>query len=105
VDAGSNKAVTAQAVVFGLGSMFNHMRDPNVGWTRDLKQLVVIYKALRDIKAGEELCMFPSILFYIKRLTISIGISYGDQLTFKDTDPPSPTDAACSDILNSILID
>lgn len=41
----------------------------NVGWDRDLKNLLVTYTALRDINAGEELC-----------------ISYGDCLTFKDAD-------------------
>jgi len=41
----------------------------NVGWERDLKNLLVTYRALHDISAGEELC-----------------ISYGDRLTFKDTD-------------------
>ena len=41
----------------------------NVGWERDLKNLLITYRALQDINAGEELC-----------------ISYGDRLTFKDTD-------------------
>jgi len=41
----------------------------NVGWDRDLKNLLVTYITLRDIKAGEELC-----------------ISYGQRLTFKDKD-------------------
>ena len=45
-----------QAVVFGLGSMFNHSRKQNVGWTKDIAGLNVSYKALRDIQAGEELC-------------------------------------------------
>jgi uncharacterized protein len=64
-----------QAVVFGLGSMFNHSTlDQNVGWKRDLENQLVVYRALRDIKAGEELC-----------------ISYGDHLTFVDADrPPTP---------------
>ena len=52
------KGTVAQAVIFGLGSMFNHSRDPNIGWIRDLERFVVIYKALRDITAGEELCEF-----------------------------------------------
>jgi SET domain-containing protein len=50
--------------------MFNHSTlRQNVGWERDLKNLLVTYIALRDIKAGEELC-----------------ISYGPRLTFKDMD-------------------
>ncbi|KAL6158440.1 hypothetical protein ACJBU6_02551 [Exserohilum turcicum] len=68
----------AQAVVFGLGSMFNHStQDQNVGWMRDLRRKVITYRTLRDIHAGEELC-----------------ISYGSHLTFKDADgvPPTPPD-------------
>ncbi|TVY50044.1 SET domain-containing protein [Lachnellula occidentalis] len=61
---------TTQAVVLGLGSMFNHSnRQQNVGWERDLTHCLVTYTALRDIREGEELC-----------------ISYGSRLTFKDMD-------------------
>lgn len=61
-----------QAVIFGLGSMFNHStHDQNVGWKRDLEREVVVYRALRDIREGDELC-----------------ISYGDHLTFEDADRP-----------------
>lgn len=50
--------------------MFNHSTlFQNVGWERDLKNLLVTYTTLRDIKQGEELC-----------------ISYGQRLTFKDTE-------------------
>lgn len=67
---GGRPAQTTQAVVFGLGSMFNHSRlRQNVGWTRDLERRLVVYRALRDVAAGEELC-----------------ISYGSRLTFVDTD-------------------
>ncbi|KAK3113982.1 hypothetical protein LTR53_008156 [Teratosphaeriaceae sp. CCFEE 6253] len=59
-----------QAVVFGLGSMFNHStQHQNVGWLRDVSNQLVVYQALRDIAEGEELC-----------------ISYGDHLTFEDAD-------------------
>ena len=59
-----------QAVVLGLGSLFNHSsRDQNVGWLRDLERQVIIYKTLREIEEGEEL-----------------SISYGERLTFVDAD-------------------
>jgi SET domain-containing protein len=59
-----------QAVILGLGSMFNHsVPNQNVGWERDVPKQSMTYTALRDIKAGEELC-----------------ISYGQRLTFKDTE-------------------
>lgn len=57
-------------MVLGLGSLFNHSRrDQNVSWTRDLENEMIVYRALRDIAANEELC-----------------ISYGDHLTFVDVD-------------------
>lgn len=50
--------------------MFNHSTDDqNVGWTRKLDKEVIVYRALRDIHEGEELC-----------------ISYGDHLWFVDAD-------------------
>lgn len=71
-----SKPQMTQAVILGLGSMFNHSsHSQNVGWTRDIQRELVTYKALRDIHPGEELC-----------------ISYGSRLTFVDTDarPPTP---------------
>lgn len=85
------KPVKTQAVVFGLGSMFNHStEDQNVGWKRDLENEVVVYRALRDIQEGEELC-----------------ISYGDHLTFVDADAPSRKDdmEAAEDLLAKIALD
>ena len=66
----SGNTIKTQAVVFGLGSMFNHSRThQNVGWKRDIDRQLMIYYALRDIHDGEELC-----------------ISYGDRLTFEDVE-------------------
>lgn len=81
-----------QAVVLGLGSMFNHSTlQQNVGWERDVKNLLVTYTTLRDIKEGEELC-----------------ISYGPRLTFEDVEE-EPLDTSPEDwteVLNIIdLID
>ncbi|KAF2719512.1 SET domain-containing protein [Polychaeton citri CBS 116435] len=57
-------------LILGLGSMFNHSRrEQNVVWQRDVQRQVIVYRAARDIAAGEELC-----------------ISYGDRLTFVDAD-------------------
>lgn len=71
-DKATGQPIKTQAVIFGLGSMFNHSRHKqNVGWRRDTGNQVVIYHALRDIEEGEELC-----------------ISYGDHLTFIDVDEP-----------------
>jgi SET domain-containing protein len=73
IDSDGNKKV-AQAVILGLGSMFNHsMHEQNVIWERDTERQIITYRALRDIPIGEELC-----------------ISYGSHLTFKDADAPVP---------------
>ena len=51
------KKQVAQAVILGLGSMFNHSnQNQNVVWERDTERLIITYKALRDIPVGEELC-------------------------------------------------
>ncbi|KAL1797432.1 hypothetical protein ACET3X_004038 [Alternaria dauci] len=74
IDKDGNSKV-AQAVIFGLGSMFNHStQEQNVGWMRDAQRGMITYRALRDIPAGEELC-----------------ISYGSHLTFTDADATPPT--------------
>jgi SET domain-containing protein len=80
----------AQAVVFGLGSMFNHStQDQNVVWDRDTSRLVITYRTWRDIQAGEELC-----------------ISYGSHLTFKDADAPTQLSPETElEQLNHIQID
>ena len=83
------KGVPTQAVVLGLGSMFNHStRDQNVVWKRDLKAQTVTYRALQNIKAGEELC-----------------ISYG-KLWFVDSDMEEEVvEGDGSDLLNRIDVD
>ncbi|KAF2872682.1 hypothetical protein BDV95DRAFT_393327 [Massariosphaeria phaeospora] len=84
------KTRVAQAIVFGLGSMFNHStEEQNVSWERDTERLIITYRTLRDTAAGEELC-----------------ISYGAHLTFEDADnaaPPVPEDVI--EQLNQIQLD
>jgi len=51
IDAATGKVVQHQALVLGLGSMFNHSRlRQNVGWRKDVDAGVVIYTTLRDIE-------------------------------------------------------
>lgn len=47
------------ALALGLGSMFNHepFGHQNVGFVRDMERSLIKYIALRDISAGEELCI------------------------------------------------
>lgn len=57
----------SMALALGLGSIFNHNNDPNVGWICDFHTRTIRYITLRDVKKGEELC-----------------ISYGRELWFED---------------------
>ncbi|KAI9680583.1 MAG: hypothetical protein M1817_004023 [Caeruleum heppii] len=85
-DERSGKRANTQAIILGLGSMFNHSTlAQNVGWERDVDKLLVRYTALRDI---------------------SQGISYGARLTFQDADVYAVTanEADALDTLNRIEI-
>lgn len=89
----NGKSMKTQAVVFGLGSLFNHSTPhQNVGWKRDLERQVVVYKALRDIGECEELC-----------------ISYGSHLTFEDVEAArsssSSSDIDENEMLGKILLE
>lgn len=79
-----------QAIVFGLGSMFNHSAlRQNVGWERSVEKLLITYSTLRDIAKGEELC-----------------ISYGSRLTFIDTEAEeNRSDDDADELLGKIDID
>ena len=85
-DPETGKQKQTQALALGLGSMFNHSRDQNVGFQRDLASQTIIYTTLRGIKAQEELC-----------------ISYGPNVWFEDVDKGEHEETeAESDILTSI---
>ncbi|KAI8377807.1 uncharacterized protein BYT42DRAFT_546437 [Radiomyces spectabilis] len=62
------------ALALGLGSMFNHANDPNVGFVRDFDNSLIRYITLRDIAPDEELC-----------------ISYGANLWFVNTEDADNT--------------
>jgi len=71
--------------------MFNHSSlHQNIGWERDIKNGVVIYKTLRDVEEGEELC-----------------ISYGDRLWFEDADAGKgeEDEGDGMDVLGGICVD
>ncbi|KAI8992100.1 hypothetical protein BDF20DRAFT_848273 [Mycotypha africana] len=56
------------ALALGLGSMFNHHSNPNMGFIRDVPNQLIRYVTLRRIERDEELC-----------------ISYGNHLWFEDS--------------------
>lgn len=43
------------AIALGLGSIYNHSDKPNAKWVCDYKKNQMIYKALQNIKKGEEI--------------------------------------------------
>jgi uncharacterized protein len=50
-----NARKKSAAIVLGFGSLYNHSSKPNADYIKNLKEGVMIYKALRKIKAGEEI--------------------------------------------------
>lgn len=42
------------AIVLGLGSLLNHAAHPNAGYSANMDDLEIEFRALRDIAAGEE---------------------------------------------------
>jgi uncharacterized protein len=46
-----------KALTLGLGSLFNHSFDPNIGSRRKIRAQKVEFFALRSLAAGEELCL------------------------------------------------
>jgi uncharacterized protein len=43
------------AIVLGFGSLYNHSSNPNADYIKKLKEGVMVYKALKTIKKGEEI--------------------------------------------------
>ncbi len=81
-----------QAICLGtFGSMWNHAKRPNVGYMRSMGSCSILFRAIRDISAGEECC-----------------ISYGARLWFEDAsadaadDGFSDDDATTEDVLTAI---
>ncbi len=78
-DEETGKVIAIQAVVLGLGSLFNHSSlDQNVYWSRDLEAQCVVYRALRDVKAGEELCINYGRLWFFDADTEGVTLDTVD---------------------------
>lgn len=57
------KSCRAAGLPLGYGSVYNHSADPNIYYRLREKKNQIVFRALRDIKAGEELL---SNYFYTK---------------------------------------
>ena len=42
-------------IALGFGSIYNHSYEPNAVYKKDVKNNLLIFKALRNIKKGEEI--------------------------------------------------
>ncbi|HSW89594.1 MAG TPA: SET domain-containing protein [Patescibacteria group bacterium] len=49
------KSTRSASVVFGYGSIYNHSFHPNADWKQNFKTNRMVYRAIRDIKKGEEI--------------------------------------------------
>ena len=49
------RSTRSGSVVLGYGSLYNHSFNPNADWKQNFKNESMVYRALRDIKRGEEI--------------------------------------------------
>lgn len=49
------KSTRSACVVLGYGSIYNHSFDPNADWKQNFKNNTMVYRAIRNIKSGEEI--------------------------------------------------
>jgi hypothetical protein len=49
------RSTRAASLSLGYGSIYNHSFNPNADWKQNFKTDCMEYKALRDIKKGEEI--------------------------------------------------
>ncbi|MBU0999737.1 SET domain-containing protein [Patescibacteria group bacterium] len=49
------RSTRSGSIVLGCGSLYNHSFDPNADWKQNFKEEKMTYRALRDIKKGEEI--------------------------------------------------
>ena len=49
------KSLKSAAIALGYGSIYNHSFDPNADWKQNFKNQTMEYRALKNIKKGEEI--------------------------------------------------
>lgn len=49
------RSTRSASVVLGYGSIINHSFTPNADWKQDFRSNTMVYRAIRDIKKGEEI--------------------------------------------------
>jgi len=66
----------SKVLALGLGSMFNHSSNPNMGFILDYTNMRIIYKTIKSIEANSELC-----------------ISYGSRIWFDNMEDKKDSDS------------
>lgn len=49
------RSTRGAALVFGYGSIYNHSYFPNADWKQNFKTNSMVYRAIKNIKKGEEI--------------------------------------------------
>lgn len=49
------RSTRGAAVTLGYGFIYNHSYKPNADWKQNFKKLTMEYRAIKDIKKGEEI--------------------------------------------------
>ena len=49
------RSTRGASLVFGYGSIYNHSYSPNADWKQNFKTTSMVYRAIKNIKAGEEI--------------------------------------------------
>jgi SET domain-containing protein len=49
------RSTRSASIVLGYGSLYNHSFEPNADWKQDFRSRNMVYRALKPIKAGEEI--------------------------------------------------
>ena len=49
------RSTRGAALVFGYGSVYNHSFTPNADWKQNFRNTTMVYRAIKDIKNGEEI--------------------------------------------------
>jgi len=49
------KSTRSGALALGFGSIYNHSFTPNADWKQNFRSRTMVYRAIKDIKKGEEI--------------------------------------------------
>jgi SET domain-containing protein len=49
------RSTRGAALIFGYGSIYNHSYSPNADWKQNFKTMSMVYRAVKNIKRGEEI--------------------------------------------------